>query len=59
MRFSFPTRIEFGAGTVAQLPEFVAELGVNRPLVVTDAGLTATGLVDRAMGYLPDAVLFD
>lgn len=40
--FSFPTRTRFGPGALRELPEALAQLGVHRPLVVTDAGLTRT-----------------
>src|SRR5690349_3047194 len=43
--FTFPNRILFGAGTRASLAGELAQLGVRRPLVVTDAGLEASGLV--------------
>ena len=33
------TQIEFGCGVVEQLPRALAELGIHRPLVVTDKGL--------------------
>ena len=39
--FSFPTRIVFGVGAVRQLPACLKEIGVRRPLVVTDSGLRA------------------
>ena len=45
--FSFPTQILFGAGAVQELPRRLTELGVHRPLVVTDAGLVATGALRR------------
>ncbi len=44
--FTFPNRIVFGAGSVASLRTELGRLGVLRPLVVTDAGLVAAGLVD-------------
>ncbi len=50
---SYLTRIEFEDGAVAQLPAVLGQLGVKRPLVVTDPGLVATGLVDRVLGLLP------
>ena len=40
--FSFPTQIVFGAGARQELPRRLVQLGVHRPLVVTDAGLVAT-----------------
>ncbi|MBS1804500.1 MAG: iron-containing alcohol dehydrogenase [Acidobacteria bacterium] len=39
--FSFPTRIVFGRGAVRQLPICLDEIGVRRPMVVTDPGLRA------------------
>jgi alcohol dehydrogenase class IV len=47
--FTFPNRILFGAGTRASLAEELARLGVRRPLLVTDAGLEASGLVDEVV----------
>ncbi|MCD6393706.1 MAG: iron-containing alcohol dehydrogenase, partial [Planctomycetes bacterium] len=38
-RFSFPTTIVFGPGAVKQLPACLKEVGISRPLLVTDAGL--------------------
>ncbi len=38
-RFSFPTTIVFGAGAVEQLATCLKEVGISRPLLVTDAGL--------------------
>ena len=40
--FSFPTKIRFGAGTLAELPKQLAALGVSKPLIVTDPGLVST-----------------
>ena len=40
--FSFPTSTVFGPGTLSELPERMKRLGLKRPLVVTDPGLTET-----------------
>ncbi len=40
--FSFPTATLFGVGALHELPARLRRLGINRPLVVTDAGLLAT-----------------
>jgi 4-hydroxybutyrate dehydrogenase len=60
--FTFPNRILFGAGARTQLAEELTGLGVGRPLVVTDAGLAASGLVDTVIegggGGLERAVVF-
>jgi choline dehydrogenase len=53
-----PTRLVHGPGAVARLGELVGELGVTRPLLVTDPGVTAAGLADRALEHLDDAVVF-
>ncbi len=53
-----PTRLIHGPGSLARLVEAVAELGVRRPMLVTDEGVVAAGIVDRVRGALGDAVLF-
>lgn len=40
--FSFPTPTLFGPGAIAELPGRLAQMGVRRPLVVTDGGLLET-----------------
>lgn len=35
-QFNFPTKIRFGAGVVAELPAYLKENNLSRPLVVTD-----------------------
>ena len=54
-----PTRLVHGAGAVTKLSELVHELGVTKPLLVTDPGVAAAGLSDRALDQLPDAIVFD
>ena len=57
---SYLTRIEFGECQIARLVEFLSGLGIARPLIATDKGLVATGLVARVNGLLKDpAVIFD
>ncbi len=57
---SYLTRIEFGEGEVGRLQEFLSLLGIKRPLIATDKGLVATGLVERISGFLETApVVFD
>lgn len=56
---SYLTRIEFGEGRIAALPGLLAEAGISRPLIATDAGLAATGLVARATQGLAAAAIFD
>ena len=54
-----PTRIVHGPGAIAKLGELLAELGVERPFLVTDRGVAAAGLAERALAHLDDAVVFD
>jgi 4-hydroxybutyrate dehydrogenase len=56
--FSFPTTIVFGAGAVQRLPEELSRRGMRRPLLVTDAGLTRTGVFERVRKLAPDATVF-
>ena len=54
-----PTRFVHGPGAIRRLGEVLAELGVQRPFLVTDKGVVAAGLADSALGHLDDAVVFD
>ena len=44
LRFAFPTDIRFGPGARGGLAAALAELGVRRPLLVTDRGVAALAL---------------
>ena len=57
---TYLTTIDFGVGALARLREHVAALGLERPLLVSDRGLAASGLLDRvsaALGAEPEAFL--
>jgi len=54
-----PTRIVHGPGASARLAELCLELRISKPLVVTDKGVLAAGLVEPALAQLDNAVLFD
>ena len=51
--------IDFGA--LAQLPAECERAGIRRPLIVTDAGVKAVGLLDKALAALPgwQSAVFD
>ncbi|MDX1513979.1 MAG: iron-containing alcohol dehydrogenase [Gammaproteobacteria bacterium] len=46
--WNYPTAIRFGAGRIAELPGACRELGMTRPLLVTDPGLAALPMVADA-----------
>jgi 4-hydroxybutyrate dehydrogenase len=48
--FTFPNRILFGAGARNLLAGELARLGITRPLIVTDQGLMACGIVAHVIG---------
>ena len=50
--FTFPNRILFGSGASSLLDGELARLGITRPLIVTDPGMIATGLVGQVVGGL-------
>ena len=54
-----PTRIVHGPGAIARLGQLLAELGVERPFLVTDRGVVDAGLAETALGHVEDAVVFD
>jgi 4-hydroxybutyrate dehydrogenase len=54
---SYLTKIHFADGVLEDgLKAEVEALGMSRPLLVTDRGLVAAGLVDRAQSALPEVV---
>ncbi len=55
--WNYPTSVRFGPGRLAELGEACRALGIERPLLVTDPGLAALPIVDRALGYVRDAGL--
>jgi len=48
------TQIQFDHGALKLLPEECAKAGMTRPLIVTDKGVRAAGLLDRAIAALGD-----
>lgn len=46
--WNYPTAVRFGIGRIVELPAACRQLGMRRPLLVTDAGLAKTALVSRA-----------
>jgi alcohol dehydrogenase len=53
--FTLRTRVVFGDGAFARLGELARELSFTRALIVADAGIVATGQVDRAAASLEAA----
>jgi alcohol dehydrogenase class IV len=56
-RFSFPTTIHFGAGARRLAGPHLRELGLKRPLIVTDKGLAALPLIAALQAELNAAGL--
>ncbi len=59
---TYLTKIQFDFGAVQLLAAEMAELGMTRPLLVTDKGVRAVGLLDKVMEHLPEkcpAEIFD
>ncbi len=53
---NYLTKIQFDFGALGMLAEELKELGVTRPLVVTDEGVVAAGLLDKVRERLPSAI---
>lgn len=47
--WNYPTAVRFGAQRIAELPEACRELGMTRPLLVTDPGLAQLPMVQQAI----------
>lgn len=57
--WNYPTSVRFGVGRIDELPAVCAELGMKRPLLVTDPVLRAMRMIESALGYLRAAGLGD
>ncbi|MGA8260474.1 MAG: iron-containing alcohol dehydrogenase [Arenicellales bacterium] len=55
--WNYPTPIRFGAGRVGELPAACRELGISRPLLVTDSGLGESEIVRRSVAFCEEAGL--
>jgi len=55
--WNYPTRMIFGPGTIARLPEICRELGMKKPLLITDEGLKDSAIVAKALVINKDARL--
>jgi alcohol dehydrogenase class IV len=47
--WNYPTAIRFGAGRIAELPQACREMGMKRPLLVTDPGLAALSMIANVL----------
>lgn len=48
-------RVAFGIGAIERLPELVAATGCRRVFIVTDPGVTASGVIDRVSAVVAAA----
>ena len=51
------THVSIESGALGQLPSECTRVGIRRPLIVTDAGIRAAGLMDKLMDVLGSAKL--
>ncbi|WP_165610573.1 iron-containing alcohol dehydrogenase, partial [Tritonibacter multivorans] len=55
--WSYPTALKFGAGRIAELSDACAQVGMTRPLLVTDRGLAALPITSATLDILEAAGL--
>ncbi|MCQ4280442.1 iron-containing alcohol dehydrogenase [Pseudomonas stutzeri] len=51
---NYITQVQFAFGAIELVQQECERIGIRRPLVVTDAGVRATGIVDRVIAKLAD-----
>ncbi len=54
-QFSFPTTVVFGPGSIKKLPDCLKDVGIKKPLVVTDSGLLETDAFARLKTTLTES----
>ncbi|ENB9662509.1 MULTISPECIES: iron-containing alcohol dehydrogenase [Pseudomonas] len=52
---NYVTQIQFEIGAIARLPAECERIGITRPLIVTDRGVRAAGIVDTALNTFGDS----
>jgi alcohol dehydrogenase class IV len=57
--WNYPTRVLAGPGRISELAEACKTAGISRPLIVTDRGLAATPILEKARAVLKGAGLTD
>ncbi len=57
--WNYPTAVRFGPGRIAELPDVCKELGMRRPLLVTDPGLRKLPMLESVLASLRAAGLGD
>lgn len=55
---NYLTTVQFDFGAIKLLGAELQRLGIQRPLIVTDKGIRAAGILDRVLEALGDAVKF-
>lgn len=55
--FALPTEIQFGNGVIQNIGEEIKNRGYTNPLIVTDKGIVAAGLIDSIGRYIDAAGL--
>lgn len=53
--WSYPTAVKFGAGRIKELPAQLKEVGIKKPLFVTDAGLVNLPVTQSVLAILKAA----
>lgn len=55
--WNYPTAIRFGAGRIKELPDACRELGMQRPLLITDPGLAQLPMMQAVLDLCQEAGL--
>ncbi len=56
---NYITQVQFGDGVLSVLQQECDRIGIRRPLIVTDAGIRAAGLIDRVLAQLKQSSAAD
>ena len=51
-KWNYPTAVRFGPGRIQELPDACSDLGITRPLLVTDPGLVDLDITKEAVAIL-------
>jgi alcohol dehydrogenase class IV len=56
--WNYPTAIRFGTGRISELADACKELGISRPIIITDPGIAALDMIPEAVEICQKGGLF-
>jgi alcohol dehydrogenase class IV len=57
VRFNFPVKIISGIQAISSVPDEIMKLGGSRPVIITDKGIIAAGLLEKIIHFIKENMI--